>query len=446
MYSNLIRKHFKQTRPIVLGGIEASLRRVPHYDFWSNKVRKSILFDAKADYLLYGMAERSVVELAERLKVGEDPRDTCGLCFIAKERPPDGRELPPFVEVAKDRDAFTRMFHDFYRNNDPVCGERLIQQQDTRYLVMNPPAPYLSEAELDAVYAYDYQREQHPYDAVQGDVRALETIRFSIPTHRGCYGECNFCAIAVHEGRAVRCRSEASVLAEARRMATHPTFKGTIHDVGGPTANMYGLACARWASKGACLDKRCLFPSVCSGLKVDHERQTRLLKKLRGVESVRRVVVASGIRYDMILADSAHGEDYLEEVVCHHVSGQMKVAPEHTQSTVLKLMGKPGPDVLLKFRRLFMDLTRKAGKEQYLTYYLIAAHPGCTLDDMRKLRMFAQRELKIRPRQVQIFTPTPSTYATLMYWTERDPFTGKPCFVEKSERGREQQKGAVLNG
>ncbi len=447
VYGNLIRKHFKQTRPLVLGGIEASLRRLPHYDFWSNKIRKSILFDAKADYLIYGMAERSVVELAARLKADEDPRDIPGLCFIAKERPDGGAELPPFAEVARDRDAFMRMFDEFYRNNDPVRGTRLIQQQDTRYLVMNPPAPYLSESELDAVYGLDYQREQHPFYAAQGEVRALETIRCSLATHRGCYGECSFCAIAVHEGRAVRCRSEASIMSEARRLAAHPAFKGTIHDVGGPTANMYGFECARWGrGRGACADKRCLYPSVCSGLNVDHGRQIALLKALREVEGVRKVVVASGIRYDMVLADREHGADYLEQVICDHVSGQMKVAPEHTQSAVLKLMGKPGPDVLLKFRRLFMDLTRKAGKEQYLTYYLIAAHPGCTLEDMRRLRTFAQRELKIRPRQVQIFTPTPSTYATLMYWAERDPFTGRPCFVEKTERGRARQKAVVLNG
>ena len=444
VYSNLIRQHFKQTRPIVLGGIEASLRRLPHYDYWSNKIRKSVLFDAKADYLLYGMAERSVVELAECLSSGGDPCTARGLCFIAGDRPTEGVELPPFAEVADDKDAFTRMFHAFYRNNDPVSGARLIQKQDTRYLVMNPPAAYLTENELDAVYGLRFEREQHPFYQAGGDVKALETIRCSIATHRGCYGECSFCAIAIHEGRTVRGRSEASILAEARQIAAHPKFKGTIHDVGGPTANMYGFECARKAAQGACPDKRCLYPAVCTGLKVNHGRQLALLKKLREIDGVRKVVVASGIRYDMVMADRKHGEDYLREVVSHHVSGQMKIAPEHSERAVLELMGKPGPEALLEFRKRFMVLTQVAGKPQFLTYYLIAAHPGCTLQDMAQLRAFAQRELKLRPRQVQVFTPTPSTYATLMYWTEQDPFTGKPCFVEKSERGREQQKQAVL--
>jgi len=444
VYSNLVRQHFKRTRPIVLGGIEASLRRVAHYDYWSNKIRKSVLFDAKADYLLYGMAERSVVELAACLKAGEDPCAVRGLCFIAGDRPAEGIELPPFDEVAADKDAFTRMFRTFYRHNDPVSGQCLFQKQDTRYLVMNPPAAYLSEAELDAVYGLHFEREQHPFCRADGEAKALETIRFSIATHRGCYGECSFCAIAVHEGRTVRCRSEGSILAEARQMAADPKFRGTIHDVGGPTANMYGFECARKAAQGACSDKRCLYPRVCDGLNVDHSRQVALLKKLRAIKGVRQVVVASGVRHDMVLADREHGSEYLGEVVTHHVSGQMKVAPEHSERMVLELMGKPGPDTLLAFRKLFMDLTRKAGKPQFLTYYLIAAHPGCTLEDMERLRAFARRELKLRPRQVQVFTPTPSTYATLMYWTERDPFTGKPCFVEKTERGRERQKQAVL--
>jgi uncharacterized radical SAM protein YgiQ len=446
VYSNLIRQHFKQTRPIVLGGIEASLRRAPHYDYWSDRIRKSVLFDAKADYLLYGMAERSVVELAACLRDGNDPRAVRGVCFAAGERPEEGVELPSFAEVAADNDAFTRMFHALYRNNDPVSGQRLFQQQDTRYLVMNPPARYLSEAELDAVHGLQFEREQHPYYQATGDVKALETIRFSIATHRGCYGECSFCAIAVHEGRTVRCRSESSILAEARQIADHPKFKGTIHDVGGPTANMFGFECARKAAKGACPDKRCLHPEVCAGLNTDHGRQVSLLRKLRKIKGVRKVVIASGIRHDMVLADRKHGAEYLGDVVAHHVSGQMKVAPEHSERAVLELMGKPGPETLLAFRKLFMDLTRKIGKQQFLTYYLIAAHPGCTLQDMQKLRAFAQRELKLLPRQVQVFTPTPSTYATLMYRTGRDPFTGKPCFVEKTERGRERQKQAVLGG
>ena len=440
VYSNLIRSHFKDTRPIVLGGIEASLRRIAHYDFWSDEIRRSILFDAKADYLLYGMAERSVVQLATCIKEERQPQDIRGLCYISREIPKGCLELPSFQESARDKEAFTRMFHTFYRNNDPVTASSLAQKQDTRYLIQNPPARYLSGMELDAVHELRYERDLHPFYRRHGDVKALETIRFSIATHRGCYGECNFCAIAVHEGRTVRCRTKRSILTEARQIASHPLFKGTIQDVGGPTANMYGFECLRKKEEGCCPKKRCLFPEVCSSLKIDHGKQISLLRELRTIEGVRKVVVASGIRHDMVLADKKNATRYLGEVVRHHVSGQMKIAPEHSEESVLEKMGKPGPDALLTFKDLFYRLTKKEGRKQFLTYYMIAAHPGCTEGDMARLKSFAQSKLRILPEQVQVFTPTPSTYSTLMYWTERDPFTGKPCFVEKTFRGREKQK------
>lgn len=443
VYSNLIRRYFKNTKPIVLGGIEASLRRIAHYDFWSDKIRKSILLDAKADYLLYGMAERSVVELADALKNMQDPRTIKGLCHVAKEIPENCLELPSFKKTAADKNAFTEMFHLFYRNNDPITAVTLAQKQDSRYLVQNPPAAYLSGKELDAVYDLEYERELHPFYRKQGEVKALETIRFSIATHRGCYGECNFCAIAVHEGQTVRWRSEESILAEAKQIAAHAKFKGTIHDVGGPTANMYGFECDKKLKKGVCTKKRCVYPQMCSLLPINHDKQISLLRKLRNIKSVHKVVVASGIRHDMILADEKNGEKYLRDVVRYHVSGQMKIAPEHTEDSVLEKMGKPGADILLRFRELFFKLTKEAGKNQFLTYYIIAAHPGCTLTDMKKLYTFALKNLKIIPRQVQIFTPTPSTYSSVMYWTERDPFTGEPCFVEKTFRGREAQKKAL---
>jgi uncharacterized radical SAM protein YgiQ len=443
-YSNLIRRHFKNTVPIVLGGIEASLRRIPHYDFWSDKIRRSILFDAKADYLLYGMAEHSAVELAEALRAESPIQNIRGLCYISDKVPADSIELAPFAEVAADKSAFTDMFHEFYVNNDPVTARRLAQKHDTRYLVQNPPQPYLSTSELDRVYGLDYEHAAHPYYAKTGNVRALETIRFSITTHRGCYGECSFCAIAVHQGRHVRRRSRESILREARRMAKHPEFKGTIHDVGGPTANMYGFECARKETLGCCTDKRCLFPEVCPSLQVNHNAQIELLHAISSISGVRRVIVASGIRYDMIEADKKSGNRYLETIVARHVSGQLKIAPEHTVEHVLELMGKPGSDALLKFNRKFYEITRRIGKKQFLTYYIIAAHPGCRLEDMRELRRFMKEKLRARVEQVQIFTPTPSTYATLMYWTERDPFSGSACFVEKSAAGREQQKNALM--
>ncbi|MFN2242774.1 MAG: YgiQ family radical SAM protein, partial [Anaerolineae bacterium] len=271
-----------------------------------------------------------------------------------------------------------------------------------------------------------------------------ETIRFSLTTHRGCYGECNFCSIAVHQGRTVRWRSEDSIVREAERLAQLPDFKGIIQDVGGPTANMYGFECEKKLARGSCADKRCLYPEICPQMDVDHGRQVALLRRLRQVEGVKKVFVASGIRYDLVLADQKHGARYLRDVVRHHTSGQMKVAPEHTQDHVLQRMGKPGAAVLVRFRDLFTGLTRAARKEQYLTYYLIAAHPGCTDKDMRALKRFASRDLKINPRQVQIFTPTPSTYSSLMYYTEMDPFTGEPLFVEKDLVRKERQKSILV--
>ncbi len=444
VYANLIRRHFKDTVPIVLGGVEASLRRIAHYDYWSDSVRRSILFDAKADILVYGMAEKTVVALAERLRAGREIDDLRGICYIAKDKPADAIELPSFEVVAQDKQAFVDMFHTFYRNNDPLTARTLCQQQDTRYLVQNPPAFPLTQRELDEVYELDFERAQHPFHERLGPVRALETIRFSLTTHRGCYGECNFCSIAVHQGRTVHWRSEDSIVREARRLAQLPDFRGIIQDVGGPTANMYGFECAKKAAHGSCADKHCLTPEICPQMAVDHGKQIALLKRLRGIKGVKKVFVASGIRYDLVLADQKQGVPYLREVVRHHTSGQMKVAPEHTQDHVLRRMGKPGREILMQFRDLFTRLTQAARKEQYLTYYLIAAHPGCTERDMRALKRFASRQLKINPRQVQIFTPTPSTYSSLMYYTEMDPFTGENLFVEKDLVGKERQKSILV--
>jgi uncharacterized radical SAM protein YgiQ len=443
VYANLIRKFFKNTAPLVLGGIEASLRRLAHYDFWSNKIRRSILFDAKADFLAYGMAEQTIVELARCLQQGNEPGQIRGLCYKSDNIPEGCLELPSYESCAKDKDAFTNMFHKFYRNNDPVTALPLAQKQDTRYLVQNPPALCLSGKELDAVHDLDYERELHPYYRKQGDVRALETIRFSIATHRGCYGECNYCAIAVHQGRQVTWRSKSSIMSEARMMASHPAFKGTIADVGGPTANMYGIECTRKNTKGSCTDKRCLFPKACNKLNINHAMQLSLLKDIREIKGIRKVVIASGIRHDMILADRESGTSYLKEVVRHHVSGQMKIAPEHSQAHVLQKMGKPGTETVLIFKEKFDRQTKKEGLNQFLTYYLIAAHPGCTEKDMSALKSFALQKLGILPEQVQVFTPTPSTYSTLMYWTGKDPFTGEPCFVEKTIQGKERQKKVI---
>lgn len=447
-YSNLIRRWFKNTAPIVLGGIEASLRRVAHYDYWSDKIRGSILLDAKADFLLYGMAEKSILDFASAIRIQTDPRNIRGLCYRTSAThidkiPADYTELPSFQSVKKDPLAFIDMFHIFYQNNDPITAKGLYQKHDSGYLVQNPPAAYVTQEELDTIYGTDYTRTHHPYYQKKGRVKALETIQFSISTHRGCYGECNFCAIAVHEGRTVRSRSQQSILEEARSFLLHPEFKGIIPDLGGPTANMYGFECTKKQKSGACPDKHCLTPEVCQVLQINHQPQISLLKKVAQISGVKHVFVSSGIRTDMVTNDLKYGRQYLEQVVSHHTSGQMKVAPEHSEEHILRLMGKPDLSSLNVFTQWFDQINHAAGKQQYLTYYMIAAHPGCTDQDMHNLRRFASKELGLLPEQIQIFTPTPSTYSSLMYYTGLDPFTRQPIFIEKDLRRKEKQKRTV---
>ncbi|MBN1479125.1 YgiQ family radical SAM protein [candidate division KSB1 bacterium] len=443
VYSNLIRRYFKHTVPIVLGGIEASLRRIAHYDFWSNRVRRSILFDAKADFLVFGMGERAVIDMAQRLQRGDRLENVRGICTISKEARQDYLQLPSFEASASDKRTFIEMFRLFYENNDPKTAQGLRQKHGDRWLEQNPPADPLGIKELDDVYSLEFELEAHPFYRQQGHIRALDTIRFSITTHRGCYGECNFCAITVHQGRTIQSRSEASILAEAYRMTRHPRFTGIISDVGGPTANMYGYDCPRKVTTGACTDKRCLAFHMCQSLKPSHKAQINLLRKIRGLTGVKKVFVSSGIRYDLIECDEEFGDAYVQEIVEFHVSGQLKVAPEHSEEHVLKLMGKPAVESLRQFKKKFDEKSKKAGKQQFLTYYFIAAHPGCTERDMDKLKQFVRRDLKMNPEQVQIFTPAPGTWASVMYYTEIDPFTGRKIFVEKNPKKKEWQKWIV---
>jgi uncharacterized radical SAM protein YgiQ len=447
VYSNLIRRFSKKvsgfTKPILLGGIEASLRRVAHYDYWDDGIRRSVLFDAKADYILYGMAEKSVLEFAAALRDAIGPKRLRGLCYIANAPPEGYLELPSYEAVLKDKAAFIKMFQIFYRNNDPASAHGLYQKHADRFLVQNPPALPETQAELDAIYALNFERRQHPFYEQQGRVKAQETIGFSITTHRGCYGECNFCSIAVHEGTTVRWRSPESILAEVGRLTEHPDFKGYIQDLGGPTANMYGFECSRKITKGICTARNCIYPEVCPLLTVNHQPQIELLRQVRKIPGIKKVFVASGIRYDMLLSDHEHGETYLREIFQNHISGQMKIAPEHTEESVLAYMRKPGSQVLLEFKRRFDSMSHATDKRQFLTYYLIAAHPGCTDTDMQRLRTFTNTHLHIHPEQVQIFTPTPSTYSSLMYYTELDPFSQEPIFVEKDGRRKQQQKEIV---
>ncbi len=445
VYCNLIRRYFKNTVPLVLGGIEASLRRVTHYDYWTNKLRKPVIFDAKGDILVYGMGEITVEELTRALDEGRDYRDIRGICYIAKE-PRDGYiELPSHDTCLKEKEKYIDLFDRFYDNNDPISAKGLCQQVDTRYLIQNPPNDYLNETEMDANASLPYTREVHPYYAKDGKVKALETIKFSIMTHHGCWGECNFCAIGVHQGRTIRTRSENNILAEAEEFNKYRDYKGIIADVGGPTANMYGYECDKKLKHGTCDHQRCVDATrLCKSMHVDHSRNIGLLRKIREVPGVRKVFVASGVRYDLIIADKQHGYSYLREMVRHHISGQMKVAPEHTEDHVLDLMGKPGKQTLIDFKKLYDRLNREEGKNQFLTYYLIAAHPGCTERDMHSLKNFTTHELGMNPEQAQVFTPTPGTYSAVMYYTEMDPRTRKKIFVEKDTMRKEKQKSIVI--
>ena len=445
-YANLIRQYFKNTKPLVLGGVEASLRRIAHFDYWSNTIRRSILFDARADLLVYGMAERAIVEIAHRLATGEEIRNIRGTCAIEKEPPSGYLEMPSYEKAEADQKAFAKMFKIFYDNNDPVTANGLFQKHGSRYLVHHPPQPHLSIAELDALYALDYFRRPHPFYEAQGQIRAMDTISFSLTTHRGCFGECHFCSIALHEGRTIISRSEESILREARKIATLQNFKGYLVDVGGATANMYGMDCPRKQIRGACIDKRCLNPQVCPSLQADHSRQIHLLQSLRRILGVKKVFVASGIRHDLLLSDKKHGASYLRELVKHHISGQLKIAPEHVSPRVLALMGKPPSQKLVNFKNLFEKMNSEAGLRQFLTYYFIAAHPGCEEQDMLELKSFAARELHTTPQQVQIFTPLPSTCSALMYWTGIDPSTNRNIYVEKDLMKKKKQKDIATSG
>ena len=444
-YTNLIKRHFKNSEvPIVLGGIEASLRRITHYDYWSNNLRRPLIFDAKADILSYGMGEKSMLELARAIRDKKDWRNIRGLSYISKEIKEGYLELPSYENCVKDKKEFIKAYETFYHNCDSILSKGLYQKCGDRYLIQNPPSENFSSRELDAIYSMDFERDVHPYYKKMGEVRALDTIKTSVTTHRGCYGECNFCAIAIHQGRTVISRTEDSIVDEVKEITKMKKFKGNIADVGGPTANMYQVECKKKLKFGACQDRRCLYPQKCPALKIDHSKQIDLLKRLKGIDKIKKIFIASGIRYDMILDDKKCGQMYMEEIIKDHVSGQMKIAPEHTEDKVLSLMGKQGKAPLKEFKEKFYQINKKLGKKQFLTYYLIAAHPGCNEKDMLDLKRFASAELRVNPEQVQIFTPTPSTYSTLMYYTEMDPFTGKKLFVEKDNGKKQKQKDILI--
>jgi uncharacterized radical SAM protein YgiQ len=438
-YTNLIRHYGKIRRPIVLGGLEASLRRIAHYDYWDDALRRSILFDAKADILAYGMAEKTVVELAEALKNNTEWKGIKGLCYISKSPVAHYTALPSFEAVKADKRQFFAMFKEFSRNIDNP-GAGFVQRHGDRFLIHNPPRPPLSTQELDAVYSLDFERDAHPHYRT-GEIRALKTLCHSVTTHRGCFGQCSFCAIAAHQGRTVVSRSIESVVDEVRRISRLPKFNGIISDVGGPTANMYGAQCTRGGIP--CPARHCLMPEPCDKLRFGHDRQIALLNRVKTLPGVKKVFVASGIRHDMVMADRKHGKPYVEELVKHHVSGQIKLAPEHCDSGVLALMNKPAIKTLMRFKELFEKTCRDTNRRHFMTTYLMAAHPGCTLDHMRRLRDFLKGGLKHLPEQVQIFTPTPATMSAAMYYCETDD-EGHKIFCEKDLIAKERQKEMLV--
>jgi len=391
------------------------------------------------------MGEIALEQLTKAIEEKRDYKDIRGICYISKEPVDDFIQLPSHQECLDDKEKYIDLFDAFYDNNDPISANGLCQPVDTRYLIQNPPSDYLDEDEMDANSNLPFTRELHPYYAKDGKVKCLETIKFSIMTHHGCWGECNFCAIGVHQGRTIRTRSENNILAEAKDFNKYKDYKGIISDVGGPTANMYGYECNKKLKLGTCAHQRCVDANhLCGSMKPDHSRNINLLRQVREVEGVRKAFVASGVRYDMINSDKKHGYTYLKEMVKHHISGQMKVAPEHTQQHVLELMGKPGKKELVEFKHLYDKLSKEEGKNQFLTYYLIAAHPGCEEKDMHELKRFTRDELQMNPEQAQVFTPTPGTYSAVMYYTELDPGTRKKIFVEKDTKRKEKQKQIVV--
>lgn len=443
IYTNLIQRFSKTKRPIILGGIEASMRRIAHYDYWSDRIRRSVLLDSKADILVYGMGEKAISELAFKIKNQSDWKDTKGICYLSNEKPDDFIELPSYEEVLKEKDSFINMFNIFYKSNKLQDENGMYQQHGSRFLVHNPPQTPPSQTELDSYYESDFERDAHPYYKEQGKIKALDTIRFSVTSHRGCFGECNFCSIAIHQGNKILSRSKESIIREVKRITKLKHFKGNISDIGGPSANMYGMGCKSERDNFKC-SKNCISPNICKNLNNNHNELIELLKELRKIPGIKNIFIGSGIRFELVLADKQNGQKYLKDIIEHHVSGQMKIAPEHISKRVLKAMGKENVHSVLDFKNKFYQINKNIGKKQFLTYYFIAAHPDCYEKDMNELKSFIKNDLKINPEQVQIFTPTPSTYSTLMYYAEKSQITKEKIFVEKSLKKKREQKERIV--
>jgi len=444
VYSNLARRTFGKI-PILIGGIEASLRRFAHYDYWQDAVRRSILDDAGADILMYGMGENSIIEIARALEHGTDVKklfSVRGTCYMTKDLShlKDYVEIPSFESVKSDKYQYALADKLSHEEQDPLRGKTVVQKHHDRYLVQNPPALPLSEKALDAVYELPYKRTYHPMYEALGKIPAIEEVQFSLNSVRGCFGACNFCALTFHQGRIIQARSNRSLEKEADVLIAHPDFKGYIHDVGGPTANFKHPACEKQLKSGACREKQCLYPKPCKNLNSDHSEYLELLRTLRKKEGVKKVFVRSGIRFDYLLEDK--NDAFFTELVQHHISGQLKVAPEHVSQNVLSYMGKPKREVYDRFCEKFYAINKKLKKEQYLVPYLMSSHPGSTLSDAIELALYL-KEHKLTPQQVQDFYPTPGTVSTSMFYTGIDPRTLKPVYVAKTPEEKAMQRALL---
>ena len=445
VYCNLIRRTYKKT-PIIIGGIEASLRRLAHYDYWSDKLKRSILLDAQADLLLYGMGERSIVEVADALNDGMDIHDVTyidGTVFRVREPDPNlpCLRLPDYASLAADPRKYAESFYLQYCNTDPFSARRLLEPYgEHEFVVQNPPQKPLSQEEMDRVYGLPYCRTYHPSYEKQGGVPAISEVRFSLASNRGCFGACSFCALTFHQGRIIQTRSHESLLAEAEAMTHEKDFKGYIHDVGGPTANFRQPACKKQLTKGACPNRQCLFPEPCKNMIADHSDYVALLRKLRKLPGVKKVFIRSGIRFDYLLADKS--ETFFHELVRYHISGQLKVAPEHVSDHVLEKMGKPRHAVYLRFLEKYKKINEQEHMKQFVVPYLMSSHPGCTLRDAVELAEYL-RDTGHEPEQVQDFYPTPSTLSTVMYYTGLDPRTMEKVYVPKNPHEKAMQRALM---
>ena len=443
VYCNRIKEAYSDV-PIIIGGIEASLRRFAHYDYWDNKVRHSVIFDSRADVLTYGMGEKIIVELANALRDGIALENTRvdGCCYIKKDisELDDYIELPSMEQVKEDKNQYCIATKIQYENQDPIRGKTLVQKHGDRYLVATKPMMPLSSRELDEVYSLPFMRTPHPVYESMGGVPAIEEVKFSITHNRGCYGSCNFCALTFHQGRIVQSRSEQSVIDEATAITNDKDFKGYIHDVGGPTANFDGPSCKQQTERGTCKNKQCLFPEPCKNLDINHRRYTSLLRKLRRLPGVKKVFIRSGIRYDYLINDK--DETFFYDLCKHHISGQLKVAPEHVSDNVLRLMGKPSRKVYDKFSEKFYSINKKLGKKQYLVPYLMSSHPGSTLNDAIELALYLKQH-HMHPEQVQDFYPTPFTLSTCMFYTGLDPLTMKEVYIPKDMNEKQMQRALL---